>query len=134
MIGKSLNERYTVGHLQAARAARIMNDVLAAQAHHLVAVRAEDARMIACLVVRADPASVRLCRDLGFAVKRGATGVFGLLGDDAAGLFPQLSEAQRDWLSAGCGPRETKVLLIAGGTALVSLETSAGKVAMTVVE
>lgn len=133
MIGKSLNERYTVGALAPERASAVLNEMLASQATHLVQVRARDERMIACLVVRADQASVRLCRSLGFEVKRGGTGVFGLLGEDAAGLFPQLAEHQRAWLDTPCGPRETKVLLLAGGIALLSLHTNEGKVAITAV-
>jgi hypothetical protein len=108
-----------------------MTQMLASQAAHLVQVRAQDPRMIAVLVVRADPPSVRLCRELGFDVKKGGTGVFGLLGVDAARLFPQLPPHQQTWLETPCGPRETKVLLVAGGTALVSIETSEGKVVVT---
>ena len=87
--------------------------------------------MIACLVVSADKPTVRLCGTLGFSVKPGGTGVFGLAGVDAARLFGELSPDQRTWLEAPCGARETKVLLVAGGTALLSLETSEGKVAIT---
>ena len=65
---------------------------------------------------------------LGFEVKRGGSGVFGLLGDDAAKLLTQLTSAERKWLATPCGPRETKVFLVAGGTALLSLETEGGKV------
>lgn len=131
MIGKSLNERFAVGPLPAERAAAVLTEMLASQAAHLVQVRSQGPRMIACLVVRADQASVRLCRSLGFEVKRGGTGVFGLLGDDVARLFPQLGQHQRDWLELGCGPRETKVLLLAGGLSLLSLETKEGKVTVT---
>lgn len=131
MIGKSLRERHTLGALSEERAVTVLKEMLASQAAHLVEVRAQDARMIACLVVRADPPSLRLCRTLGFDVKRGGTCVFGLLGDDAARLFTELPAHQRSWLEAPCGPRETKVLLVAGGTALLSLETHDGKVAIT---
>ena len=96
-------------------------------------VRRRDERMIACLVVRADQASVRVCRSLGFEVKRGGTGVFGLLGEDAARLFPQLPPHQRAWLDTPCEPRETKVLLIAGGTALLSLTIDGGATTITTV-
>lgn len=133
MIGKSLSARYTVGALAPERAVAVLKGMLTSQAEHLVQVRAQDARMVACLVVRADQASVRLCRSLGFTVKRGGTGVFGLLGEDAARLFVQLPPHQQTWLEAPCGPRETKVLLIAGGTALLSVETSDGRVAITAV-
>ena len=133
MIGKSLNERYTVGALTPERAQVVLREMLTSQAAHLVQVRSQDARMIACLVVRADQASVRLCRSLGVEVRHGGTGVFGLLGEDAARLFPQLPSHQRAWLEVGCGPRETKVLLIAGGLAVLSLETREGKVTVAAV-
>lgn len=134
MIGKSLRERYEryeLGMLSAERAVAVVTEVLASQAEHLVRVRAKDARMIACLIVRADKPTLRLCRELGFDVRPGGSGVFGLLGTDAARLFDKLPSHQRTWLETSCGPRETKVLLVAGGTALVSLETNEGKVAVS---
>ena len=131
MIGKSLRERHEVGTLDGDRAVAIVTEMLASHAKHLVQVRAQDARMIACLVAVADEASVRLCRTLGFDLKLGGSGVFGLLGADAARLFPGLGAHQRTWLETPCGPRETKVLLIAGGTALLSIETNEGKVVIS---
>jgi hypothetical protein len=133
MIGKSLRERYELGLLPEDRAVATMKAMLASHAKPLVEVRAQDPRMIACLVVRADKPALRLCRELGFEMKPGGTGVFGLLGTDAARLFAGLPEHQRAWLEAPCAPRETKVLLVAGGTALLSLETSEGKVVITAV-
>jgi hypothetical protein len=131
MIGKSLRERHGLGALPSERAIALMNEVLDAQAPHLVEVRMHDARMIACVVVRADAPTLRFCDKLGFAMKEGGTGVFGLLGADAARLFPHLPSAHRAWLEVPCGPRETKVMLISGGTALLSLETVQGKVTVT---
>ena len=131
MIGKSLRERHGLGALPSERAIALMNEVLDAQAPHLVEVRMHDARMIACVVVRADAATLRFCHELGFAVKEGGTGVFGLLGADAARLFVHLPIAHRAWLEVPCGARETKVMLISGGTALLSLETIHGKVTVT---
>jgi hypothetical protein len=125
-IGKSLNEGYR-GGLVPERAVRLMEELLASQAEPLVQVRAQGPSMIACLVVRADPTTVRLCQSLGFEIARGGTGVFGVHGTDAVNLFPSFSEEQRTWLSAGCAPRETKVVLIAGGIALVSIDTTDGK-------
>ena len=133
MIGKSLRQRHAPGVLPAARAVALLTEVLPAQAEHLIAVRAHDPRMIACLVVRADEPSVRLCHALGFAVAAGGTGVFGLLGAEVARVVTPLSPTQRQWLASPCAARQTKVLLIAGGTALLSLETNDGKVAATVV-
>jgi hypothetical protein len=130
MIGKSLSERNTLGPLPPERAVALLTDALRSQAALVVEVRAQDPRMIACLVLRADAPSMRLCKALGFEVKRGGTGVFGLAGDDAAQLLTGLSDSDRDWLTTPCGPRETKVFLVAGGTALLSLETSEGKVAI----
>jgi hypothetical protein len=135
VIGKSLNERHTLGPLPAERAITILKASLASQAPHLVEIRAQDPRMIACLFVRADKASIRLCRSLGFRLKLGGTGAFGLLGADAARLFAELlrqpDSPQQAWLEEPCGPRETKVLLVAGGTALLSLETNDGKLTVT---
>lgn len=110
-----------------------MNEMLVSQAQPLVQVRAQDARMVACLVVRASAATVRLCDSLGFRMRPGGTGVFGLLGADAARLFAPLPPPQRSWLETPCGPRETKVLLLAGGIALFSLEAREGKVVVTAV-
>jgi hypothetical protein len=132
MIGKSLSQRHAPGPLSPERATAILGEVLASQAENLVRVRAQGPRMIAFLVVRADPASVRMGRALGFELKRGGTVVFGLLGADAARLLGDLPEAQRAWLEAPCGPRETKVFLMAGGTALVTLDTSGGTTAIRV--
>ena len=89
--------------------------------------------MIACLVVQADKVALRFCRELGFDMRPGGTGVFGLLGADAARLFPRLPESQRTWLEAPCAARETKVLLVAGGIALLSLAIQDGKVAISAV-
>ena len=131
MIGKSLNDRYTLGPLPPERAVTLLTAALRTHAALLVEVRAQDARMVACLVLRADAPSVRLCRELGFEVKRGGSGVFGLLGEDAATLLTSLTNAEREWLTSPCGPRETKVFLVAGGTALLSLATEGGKVVVT---
>lgn len=133
MIGKSLRERYTLGPLDERRAVAILNEALSSQAANLVEIRAQDPRMIACLVVRADSRAVRLCRELGFQLRPEGTGAFGLLGDDAARLFPDLPAHQRTWLATPCGPRETKVLLVAGGTALLALEARDGKVSVSAV-
>lgn len=128
MIGKSLRERYAQRALSEDEAVVLVHEMLASHAKPIVEVRAQDARMIACLVVRANEATVRACRTLGFDMKLGGTGVFGLLGADAARLFAELSAAQRTWIEKPCGPRETKVLLLAGGVATLSIEASDGKV------
>ncbi len=132
MIGKSLNERYTLGPLAADDAIALMKELLGSQGKPLVEVRARDPRMIACLVARADDAAVRFCRTLGFRLSRGGTGVFGVIGSDAARLFADLADNERTWLETPCSARETKVVLVAhGGRALLSIDTSDGKVAIT---
>jgi len=131
MIGKSLRERNTLSALSAERAVAVLTDVLPSQARHLVQIRARNERMIACVFVAADKPTARLCKELGFHLKSGATGVFGLLGEDAARVLPALDESRRAWLEAPCGPRETKVFLAAGGTAFLSIETIDGKVTVT---
>ena len=132
MIGKSLRERNTLGALSSERAVALLTAVLPSLARPLVEVRAQNERMIACVFVSADKPSVRLCKELGFELKPGASAVFGLLGDDAASVLPGLDDPRRAWLSAPCGARETKVFLVAGGgTALLSIETSHGKVTVT---
>lgn len=133
MIGKPLRERNTLGPLPGDRAVAILKERLGPDAAALVQVRAQDPRMIACLIVRADQTAVQLCRALGLRMTLGATGVVGLLGEDAARFFAPLPAEKRAWLETPCGPRETKVLLVAGGLATLSIETNAGKVVITAV-
>jgi hypothetical protein len=135
MIGKPLSERYGIDlrPLDEDHAVAIVRERLREDGASLVQVRARDARMIACLFVRADPTAVRLCRELGLELTLGGTGVVGLLGADAARLFANLAEHRRAWLEAPSGPRETKVLLVAGGIAMLSIETNDGKVVVAAV-
>lgn len=135
MIGKSLRERHDiVGTIPSDKAVALLESVLGVHARHIIEVRTSDANMIACVVVSADEASVRLCKTLGFRMKPGGSGVFGLLGDDAARLFGSgLAPHAKAWMQAPCAPRETKVILIAGGIALLSLETRDGKVSIAAV-
>lgn len=131
MIGKSLSERHGRARLADADAIAILRDALATQAENLVGIRAEGAQMIALLVVRADDAAVRLGRTLGLELAKGGTVAFGLAGSDAAGLLRELRPSQRAWLEARCAPRETKVLLVCGGLALLSLEARDGKLTIS---
>lgn len=133
MIGRSLKSRFGVlGTLDADRARAILEGELSAHAEAMVRVRAEDPKMIVCLVVGADEGAVRVCRSLGLEMRPGGSGVFGLLGEDAARAFPDLSEPHRAWLAAPCAARETKVLLIAeSGAALLSLHAEAGALTVT---
>lgn len=129
MIGRSLNQRYgNITPLSPEAAVARLEQLLALRAEDVVRVRAEDARAVACCVVDADEGAVRACRTLGLDMKPGGTAVFGLLGADAAKTFTSLPPHQRGWLETPCAPRETKVLLLAGGIALLSLVTEGGKV------
>ena len=134
MIGKSLRERHTLAPLSNDAATSVMTSMLTTHAAPIVEVRAKDPRMVAVLVAHADEASARLCKSLGFRVTLGASLVFGLVGTDAVQLLGDgarvgvLTAAQRAWLSAPCGPRETKVVLLAAGFALLSLEAKDGQV------
>ena len=134
MIGKPLSQRYAIElrALGGDEAVAIVREQLAEDGAALVQVRAQGAKMIACLFVRADATAVRLCRELGLEMKLGGNGVLGLAGADAARMFSQLAAARRAWLETPCGARETKVLLVAGGgVALLSVETAEGKVVIT---
>ena len=135
MIGKPLSQRYGIAlhPLAGDEAAAIVREWLAEDGAALVQVRARDANMVACLFVRADATAVRLCRELGLEMKLGGNGVLGVLGSDVARLFAQLAASRRAWLETPCGPRETKVLLVAGGIAMVSVEVSDGKVLVTAI-
>jgi hypothetical protein len=129
VVGKKLSERGVLRPLGDKEAARALNEALREQASLIVSVRAEN--MIAVVVRRADRDAVKLCKHLGFKLTPGASVVFGLSYRDAARVFDQLPAAQREWLETQCRPNETKVLLIAGGTALVSLDVVDGQVIVT---
>jgi hypothetical protein len=133
VIGKPLSQRYGIAlhPLAAEEAAAIVRERLAEDGAALVQVRARDPRMIACLFVRADATAVRLCRELGLEMKLGGSGVLGVLGADVARLFADLVASRRTWLETPCGDRETKVLLVAGGIAMLSIEVSDGKAVVT---
>jgi hypothetical protein len=133
MIGKPLRERNALAPLSDERAVAVMLERLTPDAAALIEVRKQNAKMIACLIVRADQTTLRMCRALGLRMTLGGTGVVGLLGADAAQFFSQLPASKRAWLETPCGPRETKVLLVAGGIATLSLQTEGGKVTVTAV-
>lgn len=130
MIGKKLSERYSLGALPPARAVELLRELLSTHARPVVEVRARDPGMIACVFAHADKQTLRLCREIGLEMTPGGTGVVGLTGEDVARLVPSLDARQRDWLRAPCAARETKVLLVAGGLALLSIETDRGDVAI----
>ncbi len=134
MIGKSLRQRHALPVLPEARAVATVREVMATHAKDLVLVRAQDARMVACVVVPNDPGALRACETLGLAVKPGYTAVFGVLGGDVARLMPALAKAQLDWLAEPAAVRETKVLVLGegGALALVSLTVESGQVRVDV--
>lgn len=127
-IGKSLSERFgAMKSLSAEVATRTLEKVIGERGKDVVAVRAQGPDMIACVVVDADDAAVRLCRSIGLEVTRGGTAVFGLRGTDCAAVLPPHSASQRSWLEAPCGARETKVVLVAGGLGFLTIEAEGGK-------
>jgi hypothetical protein len=131
MIGKSLNARFgNLASLPEEVASARLSELLATpeRAEDIIRIRARNDGAVAVVVLAADEGAVRACRALGLAMKPGGTAIFGLLGADAARLFPALTDLQRAWLRATCGPRETKVMLLAGGLALLSLFAEGGKV------
>lgn len=132
MIGKSLRARYELVDLSAPRATALLNEAMRTLAKDVVLVRARGEHMVACVVVSADRVTLRACLALGLEIKEGRSGVFGLSGEDFATLFPELSPARLEWLAAPAGPRETKVFLLAGGLALLSLKIEEGKVSVSV--
>jgi len=131
MIGRSLNERFGPRPLSRERGVALVEERLAKDGAAIVQVRAQDPRMVACLIVRADRAAVRLCRELGLAMEPGGEGVVGLLGADVARIFTRLGPSQVAWLGVPCGARETKVLLMSGGVSLYSVDATDGKVVVT---
>jgi hypothetical protein len=133
MIGKPLSERLAVAALDDGRAVAALEGLLASQGAPLVEVRSKGPGMVACLVANADQAAARLCKSLGFRIRRGATCVFGLAGADAARLFPLLGPEQRAFLEAPARARETKIVLVAGGLAVLSVDIEAGRAAITAV-
>lgn len=133
MIGKSLNARFeNLAKLPEAEAVARLEELLRTpeRAEDVVRVRARNPEAVAVVVSRADGGAVRVCRSLGLDMKPGGTAIFGLLGTDAARVFPGLSETQRAWLEGAPAARETRVILLAGGLALLSLVAEAGKVAV----
>jgi hypothetical protein len=126
MIGKSLSARYTLSPLAPDVAVAALKDALSSHGKLLVEVRASDPQMLACLIVRADEAAVRFCRTLGFRMRPGGSGVFGLRGEDAARVVPGLSPAEQAFVQTPCTVRQTKVLLISDGRALLSIDIEEG--------
>ena len=133
MLGRSLNARHALSPLAPARATALLTRAVSTHAQEIVAVRAQDASMVACVVVRADRLTVRTCRALGLEMKEGASAVFGLQGADAARLFQGLKPHQIAWLEEAADARETKVLLLSGAYALASVVAEGGKVTLHVV-
>lgn len=121
MIGKSLRERMSFGPLSTAETERLCKEVVASHARAIVEIRAKSPRMIVCAVVRAEGLTLRVCKSLGFDMKRGASAVFGVLGADVPAAFPELGLERHAWLAVPNDDRETKMLVLSGGFALVAL-------------
>ena len=129
MIGRSLSERHGVpSMLSASEATTALTAALPTHGQHLVEVRAQD--MIAVVVLDAHAGSQKLLEDIGLSLETGRSAVFGLAGVDAAKTFASLN--QRAWFEAPLGPRETRVVLVTTGLALVSIEVASGKTTMRV--
>lgn len=133
MIGRSLNERHLPARLAPDVAEATLRAALDAHARALVDVRRQDPALVAVLVLAADKPAGRLCKSLGFEVRPGGSGVFGVPGDALARLLAPLLDAEAAWLAAAAGARETKLLLVAGGLALASVEAADGRVDVRVV-
>ncbi len=129
MIGKPLSQRQGVlTMLSAEEATAALAAALKAQGRHIVEVRAQ--QMVAIVVLDAHPASQKLLEGIGLSLQSGSSAVFGLAGADAANTFASLNH--RGWFEAALGPRETKVVLVTTGLALVSIEIEGGKTSMRV--
>lgn len=128
MIGKSLRERMSFGPLSVSDTERLCKEVVASHARALVETRAKSPRMVVCAVVRAEGLTLRVCKNLGFDLKRGATAVFGVRGEDVPAAFPELGPPRHEWLAVPSRDRETKLLVLSGGFALVGLRIEDGVV------
>jgi len=128
MIGKSLRERATFGPLSAAETERLCREVVASHPRAIVETRAKSPRMVVCAVVRATGLTLRVCKSLGFDIKKGASAVFGVLGEDVPAAFPELGAERHGWLAVPSEERETKMLVLSGGFALVALRIGSGGV------
>lgn len=126
MIGKSLGERYGLVSLAAEKATMLLGKALNSLGKPIIEVRQQG--LVACVVIEATKQAIQLCRHAGLEMKPGGSGVFGLSGSDAGSLIAALTPEQRAWLVAAPGPRETKILLIANGYALVALDVEGTKV------
>ncbi|MFO0676202.1 MAG: hypothetical protein U0169_06690 [Polyangiaceae bacterium] len=130
MIGRSLNQRHSLAPLSGDVASKELTALLRTHARPIIEVRAKGASMIVVAVVRATTPVVKRMHSLGIEVREGATALFGLDGEDAAGLFPEFGADGAEWFRTPAEARETKILLFAGGTALASIRTEAGEVSV----
>lgn len=134
VIGKPLSARLSFGPLSSDDATRLAREVLRTHAAPIVEVRRKGAGMVVVCVLRADGLTLRVCKNLGFDLRRGSSAVFGVLGEEAARAFPELGEARLGWLAEPSGPRQTKLLVLSGGFALVAVEAEGSAVSVTHVE
>lgn len=129
MIGKSLTERSSFGPLSLADTERLAKEIVASHARAIVETRAKSAKMVVCAVVRAEGLTLRVCKNLGFDLKRGASAVFGVRGDDVPSAFPELGPDHHAWLAVPSVDRETKMIVLSGGYAVLGLKIEGGSVA-----
>lgn len=123
MIGRSLKERHGVlPLLPPDRAREALSSAMPKHGPDLVEVRKQG--LIAVMVLDAHDGSIRLLESIGLQIAPGGSAVFGLAGPDAAEMFPSLN--QRAWFEAPLGPKETRVVLVTAGLALVSIDVEPG--------
>ncbi len=133
MIGKSLNERFATHRFTSDRAKDLLDETMRTHAQEIVAVRARGPEMVAIVVLgskkaKKENAATLVCRELGFQMKPGGTGVVGVAGTDVPGVIPSLSEARRAWLATPSAANETKVVLAEAGIAFLAIDVEDGKV------
>lgn len=128
MIGKGLHDRHDLPALEDDLARRRMEEAMVQLGKAIVEVRARDPEMVACVVLRADDAAVRLCKKLGLRIKPAGSAVFGLLGKDAGAVLGSRASARKEWLATPSRATETKVVLVAGGIAFFTIVVEGGRV------
>ncbi|MBL9113250.1 MAG: hypothetical protein JNM74_28450, partial [Myxococcales bacterium] len=79
MIGKPLSARLSFGPLSSDDATRLAREALASHAAPIVEVRRRGQGMVVVCVLRADGLTLRVCKNLGFDLRRGSSAVFGVL-------------------------------------------------------
>lgn len=128
MIGKGLHDRHDLPALDGVLARQRMEEAMVQLGKAIVEVRSRDPEMVACVVLRADDAAVRLCKKLGLRIKPSGSAVFGLLGKDAGAVLGTRARARKEWLATPSSAKETKAVLVAGGIAFFTIVVEGGRV------